>query len=357
MLTMKLSRYAAVLTFALASLMAFSGCNSEEPKVTPKPAPAPTPAPNPGGGTDNTKEDLFKPAGVELRLYRGHLHAPASNPAFHYVESPQGVTVTAFEQPITLTREGDNWKPKAGARDTWRTVKNAVDDQGLSTVVYGLWIFYKDAQGKDINEQIAAGDNDGLYQHFFSVSDVKPFGTDGVAEDGDNVTKNIIEYFYKDTEPFDKSHKENAKFIHAKNSRGLKGYFQFPRGFKSFTLNIELRKFASKEEKAKQVRAYDDNSAGQLVHKISVPVIIYAAAPNDALDHDDVFIADSPEDAIKFLEGTSEDALGNNEQGYPYKNILKNIMDAFGVDKRAVAIDGYYKGNGKAGDENGGLYF
>ncbi|MDO4691528.1 MAG: hypothetical protein Q4A64_01495 [Porphyromonadaceae bacterium] len=304
-------------------------------------------------------EDTFAPASVQLGLYGGHLHEPKSDPAFHYVPSVKGLNVLAFEQPIKMSRDAQGkWRPLDGQRDKWRVVKYGLDDKGLASRVYGLWIDYLDKDGKNINAQIATGANDGLYQHFFRVTDVKKWGSKGVDDASDKDPKTLVEYFYKDTTPHDQPHhtgrkeEPGAPFTYDTNPRGLKGYLQFPKSFKSFTLHIELRKFASADEKNKTVKAWHDTQAGTVVSRISIPVIIFAEYPDDYIE-DDVtgFEADELDEFLKDFK--LEKIKSAND-----RRIIKDFMDAFGVDAVSLIKEFNHRlTTGERSNEAGGVWF
>lgn len=361
-------------SLALALSLGFVSCDKQTPEIKTPDKPSTEqeqkknegeqqkeePKKEEGGQLPPVASDSFAPASVRLGLYGGHLHAPASDPAFHYVPTAgKFLKYLAFEQPITMQRdEKGGWTVPSGQRDKWCVVSYKLDDKGLATRVYGLWIDYLDASGKNINEQIASGANDGLYQHFFTLTNVSKWGSKGVDEDTDTDPKTLVEYFYKDTTPHDKPHHtgdkdaQGAPFTFHTNPRGLKGYFQFPKAFKSFTLHIELRKFASADEKNKTVKAWHDAKAGTVVSRISLPIIVYAEYPHDAIEDNITSLEDEEFEAA--IKNFTIDKLASQND----RRILKDFMDAFGVDAISLIKEFNYKlTTSEKSDENGGVWF
>ena len=97
-----------------------------------------------------------------------------------------------------------------------------------------------DKEGKEITGQFATNGEDKRHQFFFTARNIRPtkFGDpDMKFADGDY---RYMYYYYFDTDPWDKTLNDGAKYTGISNPIGLKGFMEFPVTESRFELQLTL---------------------------------------------------------------------------------------------------------------------
>lgn len=298
------------------------------------------------------KGNQTKATKIVIDLFEGHLHSETS---FHYVPGPSGFKTPHFkmEKQITLVYKDEQWKVAEGDM-TWlllRQINQAALSDGPGNwpaPVYGMWIKYYDASGKEITGEFSDKDT---YQHFFSVTDVEPIlGGQFSAED--KKTENLINYIYRDTTPWDKSSKQGGKFNDDKGAVGLKGFFSFKKSKLKFNLKIDLwdtkgHKVDSETGKASPFYMPSEEIKKNGKHLISVSVPVYMPTDTKFYEH----VANQADDIDDL------DQVVLSDQGEEFQKNAKYFMDLFKVTWEELRKDLYILIWGDRGDEKSGVWF
>lgn len=228
-------------------------------------------------------ETLFQPKTVEITIYEGHLHGPMR---FHQNTFSNNNKYFGKHYLLKYTLQKGKW---VANKDNDKCV-NVLGNKD-KFAVYAFSLRYFDEQHKDITNKIVDNDEDQHYQHFFTLSNIKPsYG--GIALTTDKNDSEFFEYTYCDTNPWNKTnHFDNAPFIGDKNPIGLKGYFAFKYAHKQFTLNIQLMR--AKQSKAVNGKhsLFCQPSQQQLSNEawmptIHIPINVYMDVEDKELDYD-----------------------------------------------------------------------
>lgn len=203
------------------------------------------------------------PKKIELILFDCHFHGNK----VHATAQEPGVKYLTREQVMILEEvPGKGWQisPKGVSRFIVQGGKEGVKSPDLSTVVdpakrdwtdqtfvadkdaglsdrqYGLIIKMYDKEGKEITGQFATNGEDKRHQFFFTARNIRPtkFGNPALKfADGDF---HYMYYYYFDTDPWDKTLHDGAKYTGISNPIGLKGFMEFPVTESRFELQLTL---------------------------------------------------------------------------------------------------------------------
>ena len=203
------------------------------------------------------------PKKIELILFDCHFHGNKVHATGHR----EGVKYTPSEQVMILEEvPGEGWKisPKGVARFIVYGGKEGVKSPDLSTIIdpakrdwtdqsfyasrdaglsdrqCGLIIKMYDKEGREITGQFATNGEDKRHQFFFTARNIRPtkFGDpDMKYADGDY---RYMYYYYFDTDPWDKTLNDGAKYTGISNPIGLKGFMEFPVTESRFELQLTL---------------------------------------------------------------------------------------------------------------------
>ena len=209
----------------------------------------------------NKKHD--DPKKIELILFDCHFHGNK----VHATGPREGVKYTPSEQVMILEEvPGEGWKisPKGVARFIVYGGKEGVKSPDLSTIIdpakrdwtdqsfyasrdaglsdrqCGLIIKMYDKEGREITGQFATNGEDRRHQFFFIAYHIRStkFGDQTKKyADGDY---RYMYYYYFDTDPWDKTLNDGAKYTGISNPIGLKGFMEFPVTESRFELQLTL---------------------------------------------------------------------------------------------------------------------
>ena len=203
------------------------------------------------------------PKKIELILFDCHFHGNK----VHATPEQKGVKYLTREQVMILEEvPGKGWQisPKGVDRFIVQGGKEGVKSPDLSTIIdpakrawtdqtfiaedqaglanrqYGLIIKMYDKEGKEITGQFATNGEDKRHQFFFTARNIRPtkFGDPTMKfTDGDY---QFMYYYYFDTNPWDKTLYDGAKYTGISNPIGLKGFMEFPVTEICFELQLTL---------------------------------------------------------------------------------------------------------------------
>ena len=203
------------------------------------------------------------PKKIELILFDCHFHGNK----VHATPEQKGVKYLTREQVMILEEvPGKGWQisPKGVDRFIVQGGKEGVKSPDLSTIIdpakrdwtdqtfiaedqaglanrqYGLIIKMYDKEGKEITGQFATNGEDKRHQFFFTARNIRPtkFGDPAMKfDDGDY---HYMYYYYFDTDPWDKTLNDGAKYTGISNPIGLKGFMEFPVTESRFELQLTL---------------------------------------------------------------------------------------------------------------------
>ncbi|WP_297131189.1 hypothetical protein [uncultured Porphyromonas sp.] len=203
------------------------------------------------------------PKKIELILFDCHFHGNK----VHATPEQKGVKYLTREQVMILEEvPGKGWQisskgvdrfivqgGKEGvkspdlstiidpAKRDWTDQTFIAEDQaGLANRQYGLIIKMYDKEGKEITGQFATNGEDKRHQFFFTARNIRPtkFGDPTMKfTDGDC---QYMYYYYFDTNPWDKTLYDGAKYTGISNPIGLKGFMEFPVTEIRFELQLTL---------------------------------------------------------------------------------------------------------------------
>lgn len=330
-----------VALLGCAAVLGFTSCR---PKNEPKPV-TPKKEQIEDQKKDDSKKDsdkpevkeykeTFKPHRIELELFEGHLHGTKD---FHYLAGPEQVKHARLDQTINFIWDeaSKTYKMSEEGRKRFAVQTGILYPKAEAhNPVYGLWINYYDDKGTKLNGEIGSGDKMSEYQHFFAISNVQPTAT-GKAEGDDNEITKMLNYTYRDTNPWEGTIKTGAKVIEDTNPIGLKGFFTFFKKRKMFDLTISLRHAYDGAKLSGGISSfYAPKQAFHKALQVTVPVIIYRT-------RDEQPMPDAPDTALADLD--------EEEQGY-----VRLFMDAFNTTAEEVIADCYYLINGKWEQEGPG---
>ena len=209
----------------------------------------------------NKKHD--DPKKIELILFDCHFHGNK----VHATGPREGVKYTPSEQVMILEEvPGEGWKisPKGVARFIVYGGKEGVKSPDLSTIIdpakrdwtdqsfyasrdaglsdrqCGLIIKMYDKEGREITGQFATNGEDRRHQFFFTAYHIRS------TKFGDQTKKYAVGdyrymyYYYFDTDPWDKTLNDGAKYTGISNPIGLKGFMEFPVTEIRFELQLTL---------------------------------------------------------------------------------------------------------------------
>lgn len=270
---------------------------------------------------------LFQPKTLEIEVYEGHLHGEKT---FHQNGYSKNNQCLGKSYRLKYTLENNQWVADKSNPTSVNVMGNAD-----KFVRYAFSLRYFNDKHEDITGQIVNGGEDQHYQHFFTVSDVKPsYG--GVEEKSDGNHPDFFQYTYCDTKPWDKTvHFDNAAFLDDNNPIGIKGFFTFLRSRKQFTLNIRLmRAHQSKRVGGKPSPFYAPSSQQEAKETwmpvIQIPVNVYMDWNEKGLD---LAVWENP----KLVENTQLKDLSEHDQ----RTVL-SLMKAFGIKDIKTALAEFY---------------
>lgn len=270
---------------------------------------------------------LFQPKTVEIEVYEGHLHGAKT---FHQNGYSKNNQCLGKSYRLKYTLENNQWVADKSNPASVNVMGNAD-----KFVRYAFSLRYFNDKHEDITGQIINGGEDQHYQHFFTVSNVKPsYG--GVEEKSDGNHPDFFQYTYCDTKPWDKTvHFDNAAFLDDNNPIGIKGFFTFLRSRKQFTLNIRLmRAHQSKRVGDKPSPFYVPSSQQEAKETwmpvIQIPVNVYMDWNEKGLD---LAVWENP----KLVENTQLKDLSEHDQ----RTVL-SLMKAFGIKDIKTALAEFY---------------
>lgn len=332
---MKKVIFRSVALLGCAAVLGLTSCLKDEPKPTvdPKEQQQETQEDHvkPDQEDEHEHEDEFKPYRIELELYEGHLHGAKD---FHYLAGPEQVKYARLDQTINFIWDEATEQYQMSADGIQRfAVQTGIKYPGTvaHNPVYGLWINYYDDKGTKLNGEIGSGEEMSEYQHFFAINNVKPTKTGTAEADDSDITK-VLNYTYRDTNPWEGTIKTGAQVLEETNPIGLKGFFTFLKERKTFDLTIALWHAHGGAKLSGGVSPFHAPSAkfrqhGHASLQIKVPVIIYRT--RDEMPFPDA--VDSP------MSDFDEE-----EQAY-----VRLFMDAFNITAEEAIADIFYMTNGK----------
>ncbi len=231
---------------------------------------------------------------VVIKMYEGHLHGLKG---FHYIAGPSGITnpFLRLEQELTFEYIKNKWCFKKGQVNKFVFFKskmyhnNPSDKNSPMTPapVYGCWIDYYDAEGKHINGDFV---QKGAYQHFFIPRQTQAL--DGHLDESDKEAKNLLNYVYRDTTPWDREGQHNkARFNDETEPLGLKGFFNYPTLNRNFLLSIQLwQTNGAKLTNGKASPFYAPSpeliKQGEKVLELNIPTYVLLNEQDKELDED-----------------------------------------------------------------------
>lgn len=210
----------------------------------------------------NKKHD--DPKKIELILFDCHFH---DSNRVHATGTREGVKYTPSEQVMILEEvPGEGWKisPKGVARFIVYGGKEGVKSPDLSTIIdpakrdwtdrsfsvnrdaglsdrqCGLIIKMYDKEGREITGQFATNGEDRRHQFFFTACDIRPTKFGDQTKKYDDGVYHYMYYYYFDTDPWDKTLNNGAKYTGISNPIGLKGFMEFPVTEIRFELQLTL---------------------------------------------------------------------------------------------------------------------
>lgn len=204
------------------------------------------------------------PKKIELILFDCHFH---DGNRVHATGHREGVKYTPSEQVMILEEvPGEGWKisPKGvdrfiiyggkegvkspdlsaiidPARRDWTDRSFSVhSDAGLSDRQCGLIIKMYDKEGREITGQFATNGEDKRHQFFFTACNIRPTKFGDQTKKYDDGVYHYMYYYYFDTDPWDKTLNDGAKYTGISNPIGLKGFMEFPVTEIRFELQLTL---------------------------------------------------------------------------------------------------------------------
>ena len=204
------------------------------------------------------------PKKIELILFDCHFH---DGNRVHATGHREGVKYTPSEQVMILEEvPGEGWKisPKGvdrfiiyggkegvkspdlsaiidPAKRDWTDRSFSVhSDAGLSDRQCGLIIKMYDKEGREITGQFATNGEDKRHQFFFTACNIRPTKFGDQTKKYDDGVYHYMYYYYFDTDPWDKTLNEGAKYTGISNPIGLKGFMEFPVTEIRFELQLTL---------------------------------------------------------------------------------------------------------------------
>ncbi len=204
------------------------------------------------------------PKKIELILFDCHFH---DGNRVHATGHREGVKYTPSEQVMILEEvPGEGWKisPKGvdrfiiyggkegvkspdlsaiidPAKRDWTDRSFSVhSDAGLSDRQCGLIIKMYDKEGREITGQFATNGEDRRHQFFFTACDIRPTEFGDQTKKYDDGVYHYMYYYYFDTDPWDKTLNDGAKYTGISNPIGLKGFMEFPVTEIRFELQLTL---------------------------------------------------------------------------------------------------------------------
>ena len=204
------------------------------------------------------------PKKIELILFDCHFH---DGTRVHATGHREGVKYTPSEQVMILEEvPGEGWKisPKGvdrfiiyggkegvkspdlsaiidPAKRDWTDRSFSVhSDAGLSDRQCGLIIKMYDKEGREITGQFATNGEDRRHQFFFTACDIRPTEFGDQTKKYDDGVYHYMYYYYFDTDPWDKTLNDGAKYTGISNPIGLKGFMEFPVTEIRFELQLTL---------------------------------------------------------------------------------------------------------------------
>lgn len=270
---------------------------------------------------------LFQPKTVEIEVYEGHLHGEKT---FHQNGYSKNNQCLGKSYRLKYTLENNQWVADKSNPTSVNVMGNAD-----KFVRYAFSLRYFNDKHEDITGQIVNRGEDQHYQHFFTVSDVKPsYG--GVEEKTDGNHPDFFQYTYCDTKPWNKTvHFDDAAFLDDDNPIGIKGFFTFLRSRKQFTLNIRLmRAHQSKRVGGKPSPFYAPSAQQEAKEAwmpvIKIPVNVYMDWNEKGLDLE---VWENP----NLVESTQLKDLSEHDQ----RTVL-SLMKAFGIKDIKTALAEFY---------------
>ena len=283
------------------------------------------------------------PKKIELILFDCHFHGNK----VHATPEQKGVKYLTREQVMILEEvPGKGWQisPKGVDRFIVQGGKEGVKSPDLSTIIdpakrdwtdqtfiaedqaglanrqYGLLIKMYDKEGKEITGQFATNGEDKRHQFFFTARNIRPtkFGDPAMKfDDGDY---QYMYYYYFDTDPWDKTLHDGAKYTGISNPIGLKGFMEFPVTESRFELQLTLlharsSKFSGEGGRPSPFYGMTPKQRATDVVDINlkgIPFIVFANAGEYLSTNTHDLSRLSPED--KLLVEKLSDAAGITEQ-------------------------------------------
>lgn len=299
-------------------------------------------------------------ARVELLLAGGHFHGVR----FHQDPEFEGMKFRKAVQRIVLERTATGWRTVAGSDAAFRVLAGS-----RAVVPYGLWVKYYNAQGEEITGSFQTGGADRQHQHFFTAHDVVPT-FDGTAAPDDGKTADLFQYNYMDTDPWDGTLNTGALLIGSKqvgtsengspilepqNAIGLKGWFNFKKPRKQFTLNLRLMHAPDGKYVDGKCSPYHAPTKGQLLSAhwdvdLRVPVIVYADQSETGAWISDSHLLDENDEPTDQLRPF--DQLTPEEQ-----KLVRSTAKAYGCTLEEAMADWFKQIEGTTNPESGSLWF
>ncbi|WP_026315685.1 hypothetical protein [Riemerella columbina] len=197
-----------VVLLTVLSLLGLQSCNRDDDPIKPT-----------NEVTDKGHEEWSK---VTFKFTKGHLHGKnfhgdPINPEIKYFKSVQEISYEVDEK-------GDL---KVSTDQPIRFIK---DTQ------YALEITYYNKKGEAINGEFVTAEMAPIHQHFFMAKNIKTLEGKGV----EKPTNTLLDYLYRDTNPWDQMFRFGGQLRDEKDPIGLKGYFTIKEKYLQYDLNVVL---------------------------------------------------------------------------------------------------------------------
>lgn len=204
---------------------------------------------------------------------------------------PAGV-LSKSQQTIVFQTQEEGWKPTPTSAPAFYV------QQGQA---YRLSIRYTDVQGRDITGQFCTNGQENIHQHFFRLRDIKgllgsvPSDRERllsgrVSVSTDTINRELFEYHYADTTPWDAAQSatggnitgENPLTGQLVNPIGFKGWARFWVGERTFLWQIDLLHARTSKYHNSTCSPYYQPTAGQRSSdhwdlQMRVPVYVFSS--------------------------------------------------------------------------------
>lgn len=282
-------------------------------------------------------------ASAELIFVEGHLHGALN---FHENTYPTQIKHMGRRDTLRFTFDNESWTPDA------RNPKFLPLLTGHPN--YAMVINYYNKAGELINGEFLEGNLSQEYQHFFTVSDIRPT-FDGVTETTDANSPDFFAYQYCDTDPWNKTNKfGGARFVGAENPVGFKGFFQFHKARKTLVLNVKLMKTKASKLTGKS----SDGTAIPSPWYFPTAEQRQSAAWFPTLQIPIVLFMEHSEKDLEEIDNLDEPTASESDFSEASLKTIRSMMNAYGISFEEAVAELYWNFNGaRPPHSNDGFWF